>query len=71
MLLLRTQLAILQAKPEFASLKQAIQTIASALEGQSAAAIKAEIMLISAVAGYEWWDDVTLPMLDIRARAVA
>ena len=41
MLLLRTQLAILQAKPDFASLKEKIQTIASKLEEQSANAREA------------------------------
>ena len=69
MLVLRTQLSILQAKPNFASLKQKIQAIASALEDQVAIpAIKAEIMLISAVAGDEWWDDVTVPMLETVRR---
>jgi type I restriction enzyme, R subunit len=47
MLVLRTQLSILQAKPDFAGLRQKIQAIASALEDQSAIpAIKAEIVLI-------------------------
>jgi len=69
MLVLRTQLSILQARPDFASLKQKIQAIASALEDQVAIpAIKAEIMLISAVAGDEWWDDVTVPMLETVRR---
>ena len=69
MLVLRTQLSILQAKPDFASLKQKIQAITSALEDQVAIpAIKAEIMLISAVAGDEWWDDVTVPMLETVRR---
>jgi hypothetical protein len=69
MLVLRTQLSILQAKPDFAGLRQKIQAIASALEDQSAIpAIKAEIMLISAVAGDEWWDDVTVPMLETVRR---
>jgi type I restriction enzyme, R subunit len=36
MLVLRAQLAILQAKPDFASLKEKIQAIASALEEQAA-----------------------------------
>jgi len=69
MLLLRTQLAILQAKPDFAGLKQKIQAIASALEDQVAIpAIKSEIMLISAVAGDEWWADVTVQMLETVRR---
>ena len=69
LLVLRTQLCILQAKPDFASLKQKIQAIASALEDQVAIpAIKAEIVLISAVASDEWWDDVTVPMLETVRR---
>jgi type I restriction enzyme R subunit len=69
MLVLRTQLAILQAKPDFASLKQKIQAVAGALEDQVAIpAVKAEIMLISAVACDEWWDDVTVPMLETVRR---
>ena len=69
MLILRTQLSILQARPDFAGLRQKIQAIASALEDQAAIpAIKAEIMLISAVAGDEWWDNATVPMLETVRR---
>ena len=69
MLVLRTQLSILQAKGDFAGLKEKIQKIASALEDQTAIpAIKAEIMLIHAVAGDEWWDGVTVPMLETVRR---
>jgi type I restriction enzyme R subunit len=69
MLVLRAQLAILQAKPEFAGLRQKIQAIASALEDQMAIpAIKAEMPLIQAVASDEWWDDVTVPMLETVRR---
>jgi type I restriction enzyme R subunit len=69
MLVLRAQLAILQAKPDFAGLRQKIQAIASALEDQEAIpAIKAEMALIQAVAGDEWWDDVTVSMLETVRR---
>lgn len=69
MLLLRTQLAILQAKPDFASLKEKIQTIASKLEEQSAIpAIKTEIVFIQMVASDDWWEDVTVPMLETARR---
>jgi type I restriction enzyme R subunit len=65
LLVLRTQLAILQALPDFAGLRQKIQSIASALEEQEAIpAIKAQMVLIQAVAGDEWWEDVTVPMLE-------
>lgn len=69
MLMLRTQLAVLQAKPDFASLREKIQTIASALEEQMAIpAIKAEMVLIQSVASDDWWQDVTVPMLEIARR---
>ena len=65
MLVMRTQLAILQAKPDFASLRENLQKIASALEDQDAIpAIKAQMPLIQAIAGDEWWEDVTVSMLE-------
>lgn len=68
-LVLRTQLAILHAKPDFTSLKEKIQAIASALEEQSAIpAIKAEMVFIQAVASDDWWEDVTVPMLETARR---
>ncbi|MBX3620007.1 MAG: DEAD/DEAH box helicase family protein [Rhizobacter sp.] len=69
MLVLRMQLSILQALPSFSSLKEKIQTIASALEDQMAIpAVLAEMPLIQAVAGDEWWPDVTVPMLETVRR---
>ena len=69
LLVLRAQLAILQAKPDFASLKDKIQTIASALEDQAnIPAIKAEIVFIQTIASDEWWEDVTVPMLEMARR---
>jgi type I restriction enzyme R subunit len=69
MLLLRTQLSVLQAGTDFAGLKDKVQKIASALEEQVAIpAIKADMVLIQAVAGDEWWEDVTLPMLELARR---
>ncbi|MDA0575856.1 DEAD/DEAH box helicase family protein [Burkholderia gladioli] len=69
MLVLRTQLAILQAKPDFASLREKIQRIAVELEAQIAIpAIKAEIVLIQAVTSDEWWEGVTVPMLETVRR---
>lgn len=69
MLLLRTQLSVLQAKPEFASLREKIQSIAIQLEGQMAIpAIKAEASLIQSIGSDEWWQDVTVPMLETVRR---
>jgi len=65
LLVLRTQLAVLQAAPGFGALRDHIRTIAGALEEQEAVpAIKAEMALIQAIAGDEWWNDVTLGMLE-------
>ncbi|KVU60482.1 DEAD/DEAH box helicase family protein [Burkholderia cepacia] len=69
MLVLRTQLAVLQAKSDFASLREKIQRIAVELEAQIAIpAIKAEIVLIQAVTSDEWWESVTVPMLETVRR---
>ena len=69
MLMLRAQLAILQARPEFLALRQKIQAIAENLEGEMAIpAIKAEAALIQAVASDAWWQDVTVPMLETARR---
>ncbi|WP_299345474.1 DEAD/DEAH box helicase family protein [uncultured Pseudoxanthomonas sp.] len=69
MLVLRAQLAILQAKPEFAALRERIQRIATELEGQMAIpAIKAEAVLIQALTSDEWWEGVTVPMLETVRR---
>jgi type I restriction enzyme R subunit len=69
MLVLRAQLSMLQARPDFAALRQKIQTIASKLEDEMAIpAIKAEALLIQAVASDEWWEDVTVPMLETARR---
>ena len=65
LLVLRTQLAILQAAPGFGALREQIRAIASALEEQEAVpAIRAEMVLIQAIAGDDGWSDVTLGMLE-------
>jgi type I restriction enzyme R subunit len=65
LLVLRTQLAILQALPDYAGLRERMQAIAGALEEQEAIpAIEAQMVLIQAVAGDEWWEDVTEVMLE-------
>jgi type I restriction enzyme R subunit len=65
MLVLRTQLAVLLVTPDFMALRTSMQAIASALEEQDAIpAIKAQMVLIQSVAGEEWWEDVTIAMLE-------
>jgi len=70
LLILRTQLAILQAKPDFASLRDQIRAIAGALEEQEAVpVIKAEMPLIQTIIDETWWQDVTVGMLEnVRKR---
>lgn len=69
LLVLRAQLSILQATPDFASLRQKIRAIAANLEDEMAIpAIKAEATLIHAVASDDWWQDVTVPMLETVRR---
>ncbi len=69
MLLLRAQLSVLQARPDFVTLRQKIQAIALHLEDEMAIpAIKAEAALNHAVAGDDWWEDVTVPMLETVRR---
>ena len=65
LLILHTQLSILQAKPDYASLRDRIIAIASALEEQPAIpAIRAQMALIQSMMGEEWWEDVTIAMLE-------
>jgi type I restriction enzyme R subunit len=65
LLMLRTQLSLLKADTNFANLRDRVKVIASALEDQQAIpAIKARLALIQAVAGEEWWEDVTATMLE-------
>ena len=69
LLILRTQLCILQAAPDFARLRSQVQAIAGAMELQDAIpAIKAEMVLIQSVAGEDWWADVTLGLLENARR---
>ena len=66
---LRAQLGILVAEPGFAAAKGRIQAIANALaEQKSIPAVAAKIELISAVASEEWWQDVTVPMLEMARK---
>lgn len=65
LLIMNIQLAILQAKPDYSSLRERITAIASALELQeNIPAIKLHIVLIQSLLNDEWWQDVTLGMLE-------
>ena len=65
MMILRTQLAVLQAKPDFGTLRDNIIAICRALEEQEAVpAIRAQMVLIQSMTSEEWWQDVTVGMLE-------
>jgi type I restriction enzyme R subunit len=66
LLALRTQLGVLVGDSSFAAAKRRIQAIAVALGNErSVPAIAQELVLIEAVAGEDWWHDVTVPMLEL------
>ena len=65
MLILKTQLCILNSAKGYDGLKATIQKIASALELQeSIPAIRAQMPLIQSIASDEWWQDITVGMLE-------
>ena len=69
LLMLNVQLCSLRAEPGLARLQVRVQQLANALlELHSVPAVKTELLLIDAVAGDEWWQDVTLPMLEQARR---
>ncbi|WP_419994516.1 DEAD/DEAH box helicase family protein [Streptomyces boninensis] len=71
LLALRLQLALLRADPEYARQKAQVQDIASALLDQSTIpAVRDQQVLIEELSGDEWWQDVTLPMLEVMRRRI-
>ena len=65
LIMLRTQLSVLQADTNFTSLRERVMAIAIALEEQQAIpAIKTQLALIQAIAGEEWWEDITVALLE-------
>ncbi|UOE44152.1 DEAD/DEAH box helicase family protein [Agromyces larvae] len=65
LLVLRAQLGVLAADPGFATARDRIRAIATALgEQRGIPVIAAQLELIDAVAGTDWWQDVTAPMLE-------
>ena len=70
LLMLRLQLALLRANPQFARLREQLQAIAEALEAQSSIPmIHAELDLIQELQTDEYWQDITAPMLEtVRKR---
>jgi len=67
--MLRLQLGQLDVEPAYERLRKQVQEIASALlEQTSIPAIREQQQLLDEVAGDEWWQDVTLPMLELLRR---
>jgi type I restriction enzyme R subunit len=65
LLLLNLQLTRLRAEPGFARLQQQLKDIAGLLEEKQAIPMVKEVMpLIQDLQTDEWWQDVTLPMLE-------
>jgi type I restriction enzyme R subunit len=66
LLILRLQLSILRKTREFAKLRDQVKTIANLLAEQSTIPmIAAQLELIQELQGDPWWQDVTVPMLEL------
>ena len=69
LLLLNLQLARLRAEPGFERLREQVRAIAGLLEEKSAIPmVRDQMALIHDVQTDEWWQDVTVPMLEIVRR---
>jgi type I restriction enzyme R subunit len=69
LLMLRTQLACMRDDVGYARLREQVRALADGLlELGSIPDVKKHMVLIEAVAGEEWWQDVTLPMLEQARR---
>ena len=65
LLILRLQLARLRLEPGFERLRDQVKAIAGLLEEKSAIPmVRDQMALIHDVQTDEWWQDVTLPMLE-------
>jgi type I restriction enzyme R subunit len=68
---LHLQLALINAEPGYARLQARVQEIAFALLDQlTIPAVRAQQELLDELAGDEWWQDVTLPMLETMRRRI-
>lgn len=69
LLVLSLQLALLRAEPGFARLRDRVREIAALLEEKTAIPmVSAQMPLIQDVQTDEWWQDVTVPMLEAMRR---
>lgn len=66
LLMFQTELALLKGSKRFDALKKELLAIASALEDQTAIpGIAAQASLIEAIQTPEWWEGVTVPLLEL------
>jgi type I restriction enzyme R subunit len=69
LLILNLQLARLRAEPAFERLMKQVKTIAGLLEEKAAIPmVKERLALIHDLQTEEWWQDVTVPMLEVVRR---
>jgi type I restriction enzyme R subunit len=65
-LILKLQLAILRSHSSFTRLRDQVRAIANLLEQKSSIPlVQAQLELIQEIQTDEWWQDVTLPMLEV------
>jgi len=69
LLVLSLQLAMLRSEPGFLRLRDQVKAIAGLLEEKSAIPmVREQMALIQDVQTEEWWQDVTVPMLEVLRR---
>lgn len=69
LLMLNLQLARLRAEPGFERLREKVKSIAGLLEEKDAIPmVREQMALIQEIQTDEWWQDVTVPMLEVARR---
>ena len=69
LLMLNLQLAMLRSEPRFVRLREQVKEIAGLLEEKAAIPmVRDQMALIQDVQTDEWWQDVTVPMLEVLRR---
>lgn len=69
LLVLRLQLALLRVEPEFARLRDRVREIVGLLEEKAAIPmVREQLALIQGMQTDEWWQDVTVPILEAMRR---
>lgn len=69
LLILRLQLAVMKKQKAFVRLRDQVTTLAGALlEMASIPMVKAQLSLIEELLSEPWWQDVTVPMLEVVRR---